>query len=78
MLRIFERKFVIICCWKLDVAYMKLRTANLCIWTDDCMLTLDGNVSHGTHIVVFVPCMISVVLVMQLMFDVTVAYCAWA
>ena len=38
---------------------------------------LNGNVSHGTLIVAFVSCMISVVLVMQLMFGATSAYCAW-
>jgi hypothetical protein len=68
MLRTSERKFVIIFYWKLDLAYMKLRIENLRIGRDDCILTLDGNVSHVTHIIVFVPCMISVVLVMQLMF----------
>lgn len=34
-----------------------------------------GNISHGTRIVAFVSCMISVVLVMQLMFDATSANC---
>jgi len=37
-----------------------------------------GNASHGTRIVALVSSMISVVLVMQLMFDATSAYCAWA
>lgn len=37
-----------------------------------------GNVSHGTRIVAFVSRMISVVLLMQLMFDATLAYCPWA
>ena len=39
---------------------------------------LDGNISHGTCIVAFVSCMFNVVLVIQLMFDATSAYCVWA
>lgn len=37
-----------------------------------------GNISHGTRIVAFVSCMISVVLVMLLMFDAASANCTWA